>query len=216
MSWVGDCSSSSQTRFYFIYTETGRRQMTSETRSMAADIARAKKKPAMNVCPGVCVSITTTFNCGRAICTLRGWAPVAPKRPGLSLLHRSGTRRCSSLEPDLTHPREATGKRSYSVPQHFLGLGEPATVTAVCAFEKTGRMPMKTLQRAARFRDLAAECSSLATATPMPQMRDQYSAMARHYLILAETHGRKARPDLQRERLKGRKFKFGKKPSIAA
>jgi hypothetical protein len=110
MSWVGDCSSSSQTRFYFIYTETGRRQMTSETRSMAADIARAKKKPAMNVCPGVCVSITTTFNCGRAICTLRGWAPVAPKRPGLSLLHRSGTRPCSSLEPHLTHPREATGK----------------------------------------------------------------------------------------------------------
>jgi hypothetical protein len=59
---------------------------------------------------------------------------------------------------------------------------------------------MKTLQRAARFRDLAAACSSLATSTPMPQMRDQYRAMARHYLILAETHGRKARPGLQRER----------------
>jgi hypothetical protein len=41
-------------------------------------------------------------------------------------------------------------------------------------------------------------------------------AMARHYLILAETHGRKARPSLQRERLKGQKFKFGKKDSMAA
>jgi hypothetical protein len=40
--------------------------------------------------------------------------------------------------------------------------------------------------------------------------------MARHYLILAETHGRKARPSLQRERLKGQKFKFGKKDSMAA
>jgi hypothetical protein len=77
-------------------------------------------------------------------------------------------------------------------------------------------MPMKTLQRAARFRDLAAECSSLAATAPMSQMRDQYRAMARHYLILAETHGRKAHPSLQRERLKGRKFKFGKKPTIAA
>jgi hypothetical protein len=47
-------------------------------------------------------------------------------------------------------------------------------------------------------------------------MRDQYCAMARHYLLLAETHGRKARPSLQRERLKGQKFKFGKKPSLAA
>jgi hypothetical protein len=76
---------------------------------------------------------------------------------------------------------------------------------------------MKTSQRAARFRDLAAECSSLAATTPLPQMRDQYHAMARRYLILAETHGRKARrPSLQRERLKGQKFKFGKRPSIAA
>jgi hypothetical protein len=75
---------------------------------------------------------------------------------------------------------------------------------------------MKTLQRAARFRDLAAECSSFAATAPMPQMRDQYRAMARHYLILAETHGSKADPSLQKERLKGRKFKFGKKPSIAA
>ena len=76
---------------------------------------------------------------------------------------------------------------------------------------------MKTSQRAARFRDLAAECSSLAATTPLPQMRDKYHAMARHYLILAETHGRKARrPGLQRERLKGQKFKFGKRPSIAA
>jgi hypothetical protein len=40
--------------------------------------------------------------------------------------------------------------------------------------------------------------------------------MARHYLILAEMHGRKAHPSLQRERLKGRKFKFGKKPFLAA
>jgi len=39
---------------------------------------------------------------------------------------------------------------------------------------------MKTSQRAARFRDLAAECSSLAATTPLPQMRDQYHAMARH------------------------------------
>ena len=70
---------------------------------------------------------------------------------------------------------------------------------------------MKTSQRAARFRDLLA-----AATTPLPQTRDQYHAMARHYLILAETHGRKARPSLQRERLKGQKFKFGKKPSIAA
>jgi hypothetical protein len=77
-------------------------------------------------------------------------------------------------------------------------------------------MPMKTSQRAARFRDLAAECSSLAATTPLPQMRDQYRAMARHYLILAETHGRKARPSLRRERSKGQKFKFGKRPSIAA
>jgi hypothetical protein len=77
-------------------------------------------------------------------------------------------------------------------------------------------MPMKISQRAARFRDLAAECSSLAATTPMPQMRDQYHAMARHYLLLAETHGRKARPSLQRERLKGQKFKFGKKASMAA
>ena len=55
-----------------------------------------------------------------------------------------------------------------------------------------------------------------AATTPMPQMRDQYHAMARHYLILAETHGRKARPSLQRERLKGQKFKFRKKDSVAA
>jgi hypothetical protein len=61
-------------------------------------------------------------------------------------------------------------------------------------------MPMKALQRAARFRDLAAECSSLAATAPTPQMRDQYRAMARHYLILAETHGAKAHPTLQRER----------------
>ena len=46
---------------------------------------------------------------------------------------------------------------------------------------------MKTSQRAARFRELAAECSNLAATTPMPQMRDQYRAMARHYLILAES-----------------------------
>jgi hypothetical protein len=77
-------------------------------------------------------------------------------------------------------------------------------------------MPMKTSQRAARFRELAAECASLAATAPMPQMRDQYRAMVRHYLILAETHGSKAHPSLQRERLKGRKFKFGKKRSIAA
>jgi hypothetical protein len=77
-------------------------------------------------------------------------------------------------------------------------------------------MPMKTSQRAARFRDLAAECSSLAATTPMPQMGDQYRAMARHYLVLAETHGRKARPTPRRERLKGQKFKFGKKPFLAA
>jgi hypothetical protein len=80
------------------------------------------------------------------------------------------------------------------MPQHFLGLGEPATVPVVCVSEETRRMPMKTSQRAARFRDLAAECSSLAATTPLPQTRDQYHAMARHYLILAETHGRKARP----------------------
>jgi hypothetical protein len=73
-------------------------------------------------------------------------------------------------------------------------------------------MLMKTLQRADRFRELAAECSSLAATAPM---RDQYRAPA-IYLLLAETHGRKAHPSLQRERLKGRKFKFGKKPSIAA
>jgi hypothetical protein len=42
---------------------------------------------------------------------------------------------------------------------------------------------MKTSQRAARFRGLAAECSSLAATTPLPQMRDQYHAMAHHYLI---------------------------------
>ena len=58
--------------------------------------------------------------------------------------------------------------------QHFFGLGEPAVVPAVCAFEETRRMPMKTSQRAARFRDLAAECSSLAATTPLSQMRDQY------------------------------------------
>jgi hypothetical protein len=75
---------------------------------------------------------------------------------------------------------------------------------------------MKTSERAARFRDLAAECSSLAATTPVPQMRNQCQAMARHYLILAETHGRKARPSLQRERLKGQKFQFGKKTSVAA
>ena len=55
-------------------------------------------------------------------------------------------------------------------------------------------MPMKTSQRAARFRDLAAECSSFAATTPMPQMRDQYHAIARHYLLLAETHGRRRVP----------------------
>jgi hypothetical protein len=102
------------------------------------------------------------------------------------------------------------------MPEHFSGLGEPTSVLAVCASEETRRMPMKTSERATRFRDLAAECSSLSATTPMPQMRDQYHAMARHYLILAETHGRKARPSLQRERLKGQKFKFGKRPSIAA
>jgi hypothetical protein len=48
-------------------------------------------------------------------------------------------------------------------------------------------MPMKTSQRAARFRELAAECVSLAATARMPQMRDQYRAMGRHYLILAET-----------------------------
>ena len=77
-------------------------------------------------------------------------------------------------------------------------------------------MPTKTSEHAARFRDLAAKCSSLAATTPLPRMRDQYHTMARHYLILAEAHGRKARPTLQRERLKGQKFKFGKRPSIAA
>ena len=75
---------------------------------------------------------------------------------------------------------------------------------------------MKSSQRAARFRDLAAECSNLPRPRPMPQMRDQYRAMARHYLILAETRERKANPSVQRECLKGRKFKFGKKSSIAA
>ena len=54
---------------------------------------------------------------------------------------------------------------------------------------------MKTSLRAARFRELAAECSSLAATAPMPQIRDQYRAMARHYLMLAETHGRKAHPN---------------------
>jgi hypothetical protein len=63
---------------------------------------------------------------------------------------------------------------------------------------------MKASLRAARFRELAAECSSLAATAPMPQIRDQYRAMARHYLMLAETHGRKAHPTLQRGRLKGR------------
>jgi hypothetical protein len=52
---------------------------------------------------------------------------------------------------------------------------------------------MKASLRAARFRELA-ECSSLAATAPMPQIRDQYRAMARHYLMLAETHGRKAHP----------------------
>jgi hypothetical protein len=98
----------------------------------------------------------------------------------------------------------------------FFGIGETGKVPVVCVSEETRRMPMKSSQRAARFRDLAAECSSLAATTPLPQTRDQYHAMARHYLILAETHGRKARPSLQRERLKGQKFKFGKRPSIAA
>lgn len=59
---------------------------------------------------------------------------------------------------------------------------------------------MKASQRAARFRELAAEFSSLAATAPMPQMRDQYRAMARHYLMLAETHGRQAHPSLKRER----------------
>ena len=59
---------------------------------------------------------------------------------------------------------------------------------------------------------MAAECSSLAATTPMTQMRDQCHVMARHYLMLAEAHGRKARPSLQRERLKGQKFKFGNRP----
>jgi hypothetical protein len=97
------------------------------------------------------------------------------------------------------------------VPQHFLGLGEPATVPAVCAFEKTGRTPMKTLLRAARFRD--ADYSSLATTTPMPQITALWSTII---LFWQRRMGGKSRPDLQRERLKGRKFKFGKKPSITA
>ena len=54
---------------------------------------------------------------------------------------------------------------------------------------------MKTSQRAARFRDLVAECSSLAATTPLPQTRDQYHAMARHFLFWQRRMGgRRAQP----------------------
>jgi hypothetical protein len=68
---------------------------------------------------------------------------------------------------------------------------------------------MKTSQRAARFCDLAAECSTLAITAPLLQMREQYRAMARHYLLLAETHGG-SRTQPPKEALEGAKLQVWK------